>query len=49
MKRGLAALGGVALAGVVVVAVAMRSVGDDPDVWHVDPATAARTGRTPHG
>ena len=45
MKRGLAALGGVALAGVVVVAVAMRSVGDDPAVWHVDPATAARTGK----
>jgi uncharacterized protein (DUF1499 family) len=35
---------GVLLAGAVVLAVSMRWVADDPALWHVDPATAERSG-----
>lgn len=49
MKRAAAALAGAALAvvaaAVATIAIGMRFVPDDPAVWHVDPATAARTGK----
>ena len=44
MRRWAAVSLGALLAGAVVLAVIMRWVSDDPAVWHVDPATAQRTG-----
>ena len=44
MRRWGATLLGALLAGSAVLAIAMRSIPDDPAVWHADPATAARTG-----
>jgi uncharacterized protein (DUF1499 family) len=42
--RWAAALLAALVAGAVVLAIVMRWVQDDPAVWHVDPAAAARTG-----
>ncbi len=45
MKRVVAGAALLILALLVAVAVFMRTVEDDPAVWHVDPATTARTGK----
>lgn len=45
MKRVLWAVALVVMVGLIGTAVFMRTAGDDPSVWHVDPATAERTGR----
>ena len=44
MMRVAAALAGVLLAGVAALSISMRLVADDPGLWHVDPATAERSG-----
>ena len=45
MKRILKWLIALMLIATAGLAVTMRLVADDPAVWHVDPATAERTGR----
>jgi uncharacterized protein (DUF1499 family) len=44
MRRWAGAVLGALLVGAGVLAISMRWVADDPAVWHVDPATAQRTG-----
>ena len=45
MKLILIVLAAIALVALAGTAITMRSVDDDPAVWHVDPASASRTGR----
>jgi uncharacterized protein (DUF1499 family) len=44
VRRWAPTLLGVLLVAAIVLALTMRWVSDDPAVWHVDPAVAARTG-----
>jgi uncharacterized protein (DUF1499 family) len=44
MRRWGLTVVGALFVGAVVLALLTRWVSDDPAVWHVDPATAARTG-----
>ncbi|MEM6355297.1 MAG: hypothetical protein AAF844_06390, partial [Pseudomonadota bacterium] len=45
MMRWISVSARLLLVGIVIAVLLVRAVGHDPERWHADPATAARTGK----